>query len=55
MMKMGDEMRYENTGSLQSMSCDKKKPFIIMKNNSYFMFIKIKMDIVSSVTKMFKD
>lgn len=24
MMKMGDEMRYENTGSLQSMSCDKK-------------------------------
>lgn len=24
MMKMGDDMRYENTGSLQSMSCDKK-------------------------------
>ena len=24
MIKLGDEIRYENTGSLQSMSCDKK-------------------------------
>ncbi len=29
MMKMGDEMRYENTGSLQSMSCDKKSHLLL--------------------------
>lgn len=29
MMKMGDEMRYENTGSLQSMSCDKKSYLLL--------------------------
>lgn len=29
MMKMGDEMRYENTGSLQSMSCEKKSHLLL--------------------------
>lgn len=29
MMKMGDEMRYENTGSLQSMPCDKKSHLLL--------------------------
>ena len=29
MMKMGDEMRYENTGSLQLMSCDKKSHLLL--------------------------
>lgn len=29
MMKMGDEKRYENTGSLQSMSCDKKSHLLL--------------------------
>lgn len=29
MMKMGDEMRYENTGGLQSMSCDKKSHLLL--------------------------
>ena len=29
MMKMGDVMRYENTGSLQSMSCDKKSHLLL--------------------------
>lgn len=29
MMKLGDEMRYENTGSLQSMSCDKKSHLLL--------------------------
>ena len=29
MMKMGDEMRDENTGSLQSMSCDKKSHLLL--------------------------